>query len=420
MNRKSAGRILFPIALIFSCPLALLGCPNQTILTEINRCLYLNQKIDAAEALLDQLDEKMAIADGYRTYQVGRRVYNFASANGQPLKTLVYYPEDKTDPSPVVLFSHGLGGSAESQLYLFKALARRGNIAIAPDHIDYVNYDRIGLIDSELKSLDKKSDIVNGLAYIIIRLIESEMKPSPNFLGDLGNLTPEQFAAMVESGEMLQLFYGNFNYRLDDMRVLLGLLPEMNAADPILCGRLDLDKIVMSGHSLGGSTTLALALQENPFKAIICLSPASHPFSQENLSRIRVPILYMSGDGDTFHDEVVRAYNYSPAPKMYQSVKNGGHTIFNDLLFLYGLGIPFLSEGEVGFTDNLPIAEKSLIGITLDVDYPLQLSDYQGKALTIAKTVCAFVAAYASDDAASLALLPRTADNPLIFESFLE
>lgn len=397
--RPTLEQILFYLSLLLFFLIYCSGCQVKNFGTELSRCYQINQKIDTAKAQMDKLDNKQAAADGFEIYEVSQTVYDFTSPDGNPLRTIAYCPTDKSGPSPVVLFSHGLTGSAESQIYLLKGLARRGFVIIAPDHNDYINYDRIGL-------LDKKNDtqFFSGLTYAVGQMIASMFEESTNFLSGLSDSEIQQLA---EAGELLREFYDEFDYRLTDMESLLDKLPELNESDPILAGRLDLDKIIMAGHSLGGATTLALAIKDSRIKTAVCLSPASHPFSQNDLSLIKAPILYMTGDLDGFHDYILKAYEESPAPKMFQSISGGGHYIFTDRPFFYGVGLPFLSDGADG------LAKQS------ETYYPEQLQDYQLKAMAIARSVSLFVSAYADDNQHSLELLSETADNPFIDESYI-
>jgi len=398
-NKLTIEQLLFYFSIISFFLLFCSSCKVRNLGIELSRCFQINQKIDAAKAQMDDLDIEQADADGFEVYEVAQAIYDFTSPNGNPLKTLAYYPMGKTEPCPVVLFSHGLTGSGESQIYLLKGLARRGFIVLAPDHDDYINYDRIGL-------LDKKSDtqFFSGLAYAVGQMISALFRESANFLSGLSDSEIQQLA---DAGELLREFYDEFDYRLADMESLLDKLPKMNENDQILAGKIDLARIIMAGHSLGGATTLALAMKDSRIKTAVCLSPASHPFSQNDLSLIKAPILYMTGDLDGFHDYILKAYEESPAPKMLQSISGGGHYIFTDRPFFYGVGLPFLSDGADG------IAKKS------ETYYPEQLQDYQLKAIAISRTVSLFVSAYADDNENSLDLLSETAGNPFIAKSHI-
>ena len=407
--------IVFILALVISS-LILFGCPDQITLTEINRCLFINYKIDWAKNRLDDLDKQMASAHGYKVFEIESRIYDFVKDNGKILKTLVWYPKNKYDLCPVILFSHGFSGSAESQLYLIKGLARRGNIVIAPDHLDIVNFDRIGALDRQMKMARSSTDLIGVINYIALNLIQSSVVDYFNYLNLLGTLPAQDLSSLIENGEILRQFDNLFHYRIEDIDFLIEKIGELSESDPVLRDKMDLNRLVLGGHSLGGYAAIYLARSTHPFKSFFCLSPATEAFPVSDLAKINVPIMYMSGDLDHFHDGVYRAFENTPAPKVFQNIAGGGHIIFNDRPFLYGVGLPFASEGEIGFTDDLPFDNKedSAYG------YPEQLKDYQGKALTILKGVSAFIDFYVNDDPKGLVILKSMTEDSFVAESIIE
>lgn len=404
------------IVTLFLILITLTSCFGGLFLTEINRCLFIDYKIDLAQKLLAGLDQQMAKSHGYEIFEVNTKIYNFDLGEGAVLKTMISFPKNKTEPCPVVIFSHGLGASAESQLYLTNGLARRGNIVIASDHLDIVNYDHIGLLVEQLKEF-KSINVIEALKYVIINIIGAISNNALSQLDELTSLSDEDLQILAENGELLDIFNENFSYRSADNKLLIEKLSSLNESDPILSGRIDLEKLIMAGHSLGGTDTMYQALEVNPFKAFVCLSPATDPFTTEDISLITQPIMYLSGDLDTFYEDVLKTFQDTLSPKVFQSISGGGHTIFADRLFLYGLGIPFISEGEIGFTSDLPY-DKDLT--ELINYYPEQLDCYQAKALTILKGVSAFVDVYTGNEDRGLEILNSMTNDSFISESIIQ
>jgi len=202
----------------------------------------------------------------------------------------VYLPHDNSErpPSnPVVLFSHGLGGTRTGLAYLGKHWAARGYVAVFLQHP--------GTDDSVWKNV-----------------------PPWRRMQAMRN---------AASGE-------NFLHRIDDVSAVLDQLTKWNKgpasnrqADkaagkaveqaPVdvthtasLAGRLDLTRMGMSGHSFGARTTQAVAGQKTPFrrkqfiepriKAAIIMSPSAPTRGNIDtaFNDVQVPWLLMTGTRD--------------------------------------------------------------------------------------------------------------------------
>lgn len=181
----------------------------------------------------------------------------------------IYLPKEAPGARPIVIFSHGLGGSREGAAYLGHYLASYGYVCV---HIQHPGSD------------------------------ESIWKGSPNPMESMRNW----FKSPMEVWRQAQA-------RFLDLPLAIDALSIMNAEDPRLRGRLDLSRIGMSGHSFGAISTLAAAGQqmgparlassyaEPRIKAAIALSP-SPPQRRTDYATlyagIRVPILHITGTED--------------------------------------------------------------------------------------------------------------------------
>ncbi len=178
-----------------------------------------------------------------------------------PIK--VYLPENEA-PVPVVLYSHGLGGSRETSRFLGEHWAARGYVAVFIQH--------------------PGSD-------------ESVWQGRP---------LRERMQALREAanGENLLL-------RCADVPVVLDQLQRWND-DPQhpLSKRCDLDRIGMSGHSFGAATTQGVAGQQvfgearytdRRIKAAVIFSPSAPRVGQTDdaFGAVSLPWLLMTGTNDT-------------------------------------------------------------------------------------------------------------------------
>lgn len=182
---------------------------------------------------------------------------------GRTLPIRVYLPES-IKPAPVVLFSHGLGGSCDNNPYLGNHWAKRGYVAVFMQH--------------------PGSD-------------EGVWMGAP-LLGRLGAMKK---AASVE----------NYLARCTDVPAVIDALAKWNIQNGHpLKGRMDLDHIGMSGHSFGAQTTQAVSGQtaargrmtflEPRIDASVMMSPSPPQMGDPAaaFSSIRIPCLLMTGTAD--------------------------------------------------------------------------------------------------------------------------
>lgn len=188
---------------------------------------------------------------------------------GRQVPFKIYLPKEAPGARPIVIFSHGLGGSREGAAYLGHFLASHGYVCV---HLQHPGSD------------------------------ESIWKGSANPMAALR----AWFKAPMKVWRQTQA-------RFLDLPLAIDALTIMNAEDPRLRGRLDLTRIGMSGHSFGAISTLAAAGQqigprrssasfvEPRIKAAIALSP-SPPQRRTDYATIyagiRVPMLHITGTED--------------------------------------------------------------------------------------------------------------------------
>lgn len=225
------------------------------------------------------------------------------SMRGRDIPIYVFTPIEAGN-YPVVLFSHGLGGSRMMGQYLGKHWAERGYVAVYVQHL--------GSDDSIWKG-KAKSEILNSL----------------------------KDAVSIE----------NFILRVDDVKTVLDQLAVMNAdAGSPLLGKLNLDQVAMTGHSFGAITTQAVSgqllkngaigLRDGRIRAAVVLSPSSPMVKSEaerSFSQVDIPWLLMTGTDDVvaIANQTVESrkavFKALPKGSKYQVVLNGAeHSAFTD------------------------------------------------------------------------------------------
>ena len=182
---------------------------------------------------------------------------------GREVPVRVYLPASGA-AAPVVLFSHGLGGSREGSAYLGRHWAARGYVAVFLQH--------------------PGSDTAVWAGAPPAKRME-EMRAAANL--------------------------PNFLLRVGDVPAVLDQLERWNreVGHP-LAGRLDLTRIGMSGHSFGAITAQAVSGQSYPsggqrftdprIRAAIIFSPSSPRLGSPEaaFASVRIPWLIMTGTRD--------------------------------------------------------------------------------------------------------------------------
>jgi predicted dienelactone hydrolase len=238
----------------------------------------------AAAAPLPALD--LIVEDQVRDREIPLRVYLPAEAHG----------------APVVLFSHGLGGSREGSPYLGQHWAANGYAAVFLQH-------------------PGSDDAVWRGAPVVQRL------------------------AKMQQAAGLQ----NFLLRVQDVPAVLDQLERWNRTDGHeLAGRLDLDHVGMSGHSFGAVTTQAVSGQSYPLsekltdariKAAIAFSPSSPRRGDpaQAFGNVKIPWLLMTGTKDDSRiggadvPSRLKVYPALPPGGKYELVLDGAeHSAFSD------------------------------------------------------------------------------------------
>lgn len=204
--------------------------------------------------------DPMAFSSAFTPKTVDLVVKDAARQRDIPIR--VYLPDSRSE-APVVMFSHGLGGSRENNRYLGAHWSARGFIGVFLQHP--------GSDESVWK------EAAAGARYKAL-----------------------QGAA---SGRNLQL-------RIQDVRAVLDQLEAWNkASGHQLAGRLDLGRVGMSGHSFGAITTQAVSGQRFPMlggadpriKASVIFSPSSPRIGDAKtaFAGVKIPWLLMTGTEDT-------------------------------------------------------------------------------------------------------------------------
>jgi len=216
----------------------------------------------------------------------------------------LYFPQTNMGRFPVIVFSHGLGGSREGYAYLGRYWAAHGYFSL---HLQHPGSD-----DSVWR----------------------------------GELQPREALRRVIADPRNSLD------RVMDVRFALDQMEKLNCERGPFQGRMDLDKVGMAGHSFGAWTTQAVAGEvffgpagksiswsEPRIRAAVIMSP-SPPRQRDKLEEafagIKIPCLHMTGTlddsplGDTSANERRLPFDHIRGAEQYLITFIGGdHMIFS-------------------------------------------------------------------------------------------
>lgn len=257
--------------------------------------LWLHQGSGTAGQAYDPLH----VPPGAAPEVIDLRVKDAARQREIPVR--IYLPAVRT-PSPVILFSHGLGGSRENNRYLAQHWSGRGYVAVFLQH--------------------PGSD-------------ESVWK---------GRRPGARRKALQEAANAQNLLL-----RAGDVTAVLDQLERWNSErGHRLAGRMDLTRIGMSGHSFGAVTTQAVCgqqmggsarLADPRLSAAVIFSPSGprRGSPQEAFGGITMPWLLMTGTEDVAQiggitlESRLSVYPALPPGGKYELVLYGAkHSAFTD------------------------------------------------------------------------------------------
>lgn len=224
------------------------------------------------------------------------------AARNRDIPLRVYLPASP-QPAPVVLFSHGLGGSREGNAFMGRHWAGRGYVAVFLQH------------------------------------------PGSDTAVWRDQPATKRFGALRQAASL-----ENFLLRVKDVPAALDQLSRWNQSPGhALKGRLDLQHIGMSGHSFGAVTTEAVSGQsvvggqqtftDPRISAAIAFSPSAPktPAPERAFGRVQIPWLLMTGTldrspiGQTSAADRLKVFPALPKGRKYELVlDHAEHSAFTD------------------------------------------------------------------------------------------
>jgi len=267
------------------------------------------------------------------------------SQRGKDLAMAIDYPT-RGGPHPIIIFSHGYGGSKDGYVALTEFWTSHGYVCIKPSHADagalaeaYRNAMPSMTPQQRRDRRQARRDREANAGTPVTSGTDAgaAAAPPPAPPADPENLWKSQTE-------------GNWRDRARDISFIIDSLDALETKYPELQGKMDHAKIAVGGHSYGALTAMdvaglkhfvngtAVSFADPRVKAIVAMSPQGiNPalgLTADSWRDIRIPALYMTGTRDRTieaegperrHDP----FQYSPAgDKYFVSIEGARHMSF--------------------------------------------------------------------------------------------
>jgi uncharacterized repeat protein (TIGR03803 family) len=233
----------------------------------------------------------MMMVDPSRTNAAGGTNYQFMTTFWYPtvpqarvLPAIYVEPQVALGQSYYNLTAYG-GGNFSSQVAAFFSHSL-SNAPLATNLAKYPVVLYSPCAEGNRRENTANTENLASWGYVVIGLDGSDTFVSvfPD-----GRVVNGQTVNLSSVGSLIAAIEG----RLRDLQFVLDQLAVLNAGDPRLAGRLDLDKIGAFGYSLGGSTTPQLCLRDARCKAGAALDGGSYAETNLLTQPLGVPFLFL-------------------------------------------------------------------------------------------------------------------------------
>ncbi len=343
-----SGLCLFSVVVIFG----MFGCQSSSVRTDkAQRKFNVGYRVLDIECRNNGQSKLLTVAVWYPTkarpksYNYGGPTYGNVAVDAPP--------DVQNGPYPLLVFSHGYGGSGLNAVFFTEALAARGWIVAAPDHHDRYFFTRI----------------------------RTGTRTAAHWKFDLSSFIRDanQIAASTPEDRSKYL------YRLDEMRCTLdGLI-----ASRMFNKLIDQARIAVGGHSFGGYTALGLCgtipeRLDQRIKGVLLFSTGAggYLFTEDELKRVSVPSLLFMGEreknelrgNETMAALSAKIFRNVSVPKYFLEIMGATHFSFNNR-FSRTLAAKRLSGNEEQFEVirkySIAFLEKYVAGKE-DLDHVLE------------------------------------------------
>jgi predicted dienelactone hydrolase len=222
---------------------------------------------------------------------------------------------------PVVVFTHGYTGTFTDYTFLFEDLASRGYVVASVDH----TFEATAV------------EFPDG------RLVESVFGSHLN-----NTMRPDE-----------QSMNYAVSVRLGDLNLVMNALESLNTS--IFAGKLDMSRVALAGHSLGGMTTILGVEQDSRFRAGVVLDGV---VPNSTLNGTETPMLLLAAGRDTWSEDEIRLWSGLRGPRTAVNLHGAEHLTTTDAVWL---AVGAIKTGTMG-PDRTVAAIRNYVAAFLDAN----------------------------------------------------
>jgi predicted dienelactone hydrolase len=280
------------------------------------------------------------------------------AARKKDLEVSIEYPARGSGPFPVIILSHGYGGSSHGYEGLISYWTSYGYVCIRPSHAD-AGALRDAMSDLLAMRRDQRQQANDR---------GRNRKPADANANANANAHPRPNAAeMIWEKEREP----QWRDRVRDVTLILDSLDQIEKDFPELAGKMDHSRIGVGGHSYGAFTATLVAggrtfgdppleLGDPRVKAMMAMSPqgvaANRGLTADSWRDVHVPAMYMTGSRDFGANESegpewrrTAFDNSPPGDKYFVLIKGATHMTFTGVAT--GLGEQTIRTPQTPVTD---------------------------------------------------------------------
>ena len=346
------------LLIINGCALKLKDLPKPTGIYNIGTDIFIFEDETRLEWFTEDKDDyrKIAVQMWYPASNISDSLYPYIDNKikmkyiseqlGIPQKILQGLERVKTNSYfkapivnnefPVILFSHGLGGTKTQNSINIEYLVSHGYVVIAIDH----SYDAlITILDDNIANFNSEPGWNANIA---------DFRSDPGWNTETDNITEEEF---------WEVRLPQINTRSRDVSFVIDELEKLKKQNFYIAKSCNIRKIGVFGHSFGGGTGIVASYSDNRILSCLNLDGWIEPVPEKIITNgLNIPFCYIGQIQENWssaklnNKKLNNLHNNNKKSSYIFEVENSKHMDYADIPYLTRLTKLFGLSGKAGKT----------------------------------------------------------------------